>query len=250
MIEFEYIKDIVIKNKFAILGFLFGIISIIGSVYYVRLSTAQDSVFNETESSDVAVLNNEEKEQVVKKSINVDVKGAVKKPGVYAMDENSCVFDAITKAGGLNSKGSTTNLNLSRKLKDEMVIYVFTKDEIKKREAKNELICEVPKCECEVVDKSFCDTYVDNGNNSDSSNNSNNSNNQSDSNKNEDIKKVSLNKGTKEDFLTLDGIGESKALAIIAYREENGFFEKVEDIMNVSGIGEKAFEKIKDKLTL
>lgn len=249
MIEFEYIKDIVIKNKFAILGFLFGIISIIGSAYYVHASTIQEST-NGNETSEVAVVNNEEKEQIEKKSINVDVKGAVKKPGVYVMDENSCVFDAITKAGGLNSKGSTTNLNLSRKLKDEMVVYVFTKDEIKKREVKNELVCEVPKCECEVVDKSFCDTYVDKDKKFDNSNNSSNSNNQSDSNKIEDIKKVSLNKGTKEDFLTLDGIGESKALAIITYREENGLFEKIEDIMNVSGIGEKAFEKIKDNLTL
>ena len=62
--------------------------------------------------------------------------------------------------------------------------------------------------------------------------------------------KVSLNKATQEEFETLSGIGPSKAAAIISYREENGPFKKLEDLMQVSGIGEKSFEKIKDSLKL
>ncbi|MEH7379882.1 helix-hairpin-helix domain-containing protein [Bacillus sp. JJ1533] len=62
--------------------------------------------------------------------------------------------------------------------------------------------------------------------------------------------KVSLNKGTQADFETLTGIGPSKAAAIIAFREENGPFKQLEDLLQVSGIGEKSFEKIKDELKL
>ncbi len=62
--------------------------------------------------------------------------------------------------------------------------------------------------------------------------------------------KVSLNKGTQAEFETLTGVGPSKAAAIIAYREENGSFKQLEDLLQVSGIGEKSFEKIKDNLKL
>jgi competence protein ComEA len=62
--------------------------------------------------------------------------------------------------------------------------------------------------------------------------------------------KISLNKGTQADFETLSGIGPSKAAAIITFREENGPFKQLEDLMEVSGIGEKSFEKIRDELKL
>ena len=73
-----------------------------------------------------------------------------------------------------------------------------------------------------------------------------------DSNSNSaNIKKyVSINNATKEELMTLSGIGEAKALAIISYREENGPFSRIEDLMNITGIGEKMFDKIKDYITL
>ncbi|MEH7223184.1 helix-hairpin-helix domain-containing protein [Bacillus sp. JJ1566] len=67
---------------------------------------------------------------------------------------------------------------------------------------------------------------------------------------NKDDGKVSLNKGTQTELETLTGIGPSKAAAIIAYREENGPFNQLEDLLQVSGIGEKSFDKIKDELKL
>ena len=62
--------------------------------------------------------------------------------------------------------------------------------------------------------------------------------------------KVSINTATVEELMTIDGIGESKAKAIVKYRETNGNFETIEDIKNVSGIGESTFEKFKDYITV
>ena len=62
--------------------------------------------------------------------------------------------------------------------------------------------------------------------------------------------KISLNKATLDELLQISGIGESKAKAILTYREENGEFKSIEDIKNVSGIGEALFEKIKDQITV
>ena len=68
----------------------------------------------------------------------------------------------------------------------------------------------------------------------------------------EDFKlgKININNATKEDLMTLTGIGEAKALSIISYRVNNGSFKKIEDIMNVSGISERIFSNIKDKITI
>ena len=68
---------------------------------------------------------------VVEENIRVDVKGAVKNPGVYELDSNSRVIDAIKLAGGTNSSASTKYLNLSKKVSDEMIIYVYTSNQIK-----------------------------------------------------------------------------------------------------------------------
>lgn len=243
MIEFEYIKDIVVKNKFAIFAFLCAVASIIGSAFYVHLNRCE--VCSEVGKEQVIEDKSIDGTNLQNNTIRIDVKGAVKKPGVYEMESTSTINDAIAKSGGLTSKGTTSNINLSKKLSDEMVVYVFTKDELKKKSTSNEVVCEVPKCECETVEIESCPPVV-NGN----TDNANKSDEAKDQDQSSIENKVSLNKGTVEDFQTLDGIGESKAQAIIEYRNANGPFKNIEDIMNVSGIGEKAFEKIKTRLTL
>lgn len=183
-----------------------------------------------------AVLEDEENTKV-----RVDIKGAVKKTGVYEIGSNSRITDVIEMAGGLKENASTKYLNLSKKVSDEMVIYVYTNNQVKNME-----IIPVIKesCECPTEDIKECvgasAIIVGSSNSSISSNTTDN----------EKVGKVSINKGTKEELMTLSGIGESKADAIIQYRIDNNGFKTLEDIMNVSGIGEAAYNKIKDNITL
>ncbi|MDD4188019.1 MAG: helix-hairpin-helix domain-containing protein [Bacilli bacterium] len=154
----------------------------------------------------------------------IDVKGAVKKPGVYEFTTNERVIDALKKAGGLAKTGDTSNINLSQKLESEMVVYVYTKNEIKN--GSKSISCST-KCSCETLEVNNC---IQDEVNKDG--------------------KVNINTANLETLQTLSGIGESKASSIIDYRSENGNFKEIEEIKNVSGIGDALFEKIKEFITI
>ncbi len=197
------------------------------------------------------IISNSE-EEVVADKIFVDLKGAVKKTGVYEMDNDAIVNDVIKLAGGFTSKAYTNNINLSKKITDEMVIYVYTKNEYEKLNKKENV--EQLVCNCEEV---YIDSCTNNGSSvitpSESTSSSTNDSVNDTTKSNEEIKiddKISLNTATKEELMTLNGIGEAKAEDIIKYREENGKFKTIEEIKKVSGIGDKAFEKIKDNITV
>lgn len=178
----------------------------------------------------------EKKEEVIETTIQVDVKGAVKHPGVYEVSEHSRVQDAIKKSGGFLENADTSTINLSKLLKDEMVILIYTKEEIEafktleQREQKTDQTCICPKIENNACMKDAVTNYQQNNV--------------------KETKQVSLNHGTVADFETLPGIGPSKANAIVIYRSEHGGFQSIEDLKLVSGIGEATFEKIKAYLTL
>lgn len=182
-----------------------------------------------------------DEEIIISEFISVDIKGSVKKPGVYQIDKSldRRVSDVITMAGGLTSNADTTVTNLSKKLFDEMVIIIYSKEEVKefsetlkKEEVQNNL------CQSE------CDSCIDDE--KEGANIKDDDSNDSGTNEN---KLININTASKEELMTLSGIGESKALAIIEYRNETPF-EKIEDIMNITGIKESAFEKIKDYITV
>lgn len=176
------------------------------------------------------------------KTVFVDVKGAVNAPGVYELENTKRVIDAINLAGGLSDNANTINLNLSKKLEDEMYIIVYTKKEIadfKKNNNSSEISCASNECLCPDTNNEACINQNSNKNSSNTKTSSSNSN-----------SKVSINTAKKEELMTLSGIGESKANAIISYRQENGNFKMIEDIKNVSGIGDVVYEKIKDSITL
>lgn len=159
-------------------------------------------------------------------TIKIDIKGEVKKPGVYEVTENMNVNDAIKMAGGLKKGASTDNINLSKTLKNEMVIIISKKlKENIKNTIKNDAL---PNSSEVIGELKISDT----------------NNIQNDSNK-----LISLNKGSLDELMTIPGIGEQKAKQIIEYRNSNAF-TSIEDIKNVSGIGESLFEKIKDYITI
>lgn len=180
------------------------------------------------------------KKEVKEEKINyyyVDIKGAVKNPGVYKIEEGKRIIDAINASGGLTEKSDTSIINLSKKLHDEMLIIVYTFDEIKEYKNKN--------LEMEEINKNMSEKLVCPDKSNDSCINNNSKNNEVSSNS-----KVSINTATLDELMSISGIGESKAKEIIKYREENGNFETIDEVTNVSGIGDALFEKIKDSITV
>lgn len=187
--------------------------------------------------------------------MKVDIKGAIKNPGVYTVNQNNNVADLIKLAGGLNKSADTSNINLSRHLEDQMVVKIFTKSEIKKiTETKvtkpSECVCsEVEITECINNDTPIIKTEGQNINIK-PTNNENTTVKEESNEKDQATKLISINTATKEELMTLKNIGESKALAIIEYRNTNGSFKTIEEIKNVSGIGDALFEKIREFITI
>lgn len=163
-------------------------------------------------------------------TVFVDIKGAVKNPGVYEVSSNSRIIDVIKKAGNLKKNADTSIINLSKKVKDEMYIIIYTKEELSDYKEK---ILPSSKIVKEVEEKIICPDTDNDGciNNSSSS------------------YKININNASLSELSSLTGIGEGKAKKIIEYREKNKF-ENIEDIKNVPGIGNSLYEKIKDNIEI
>ena len=158
-----------------------------------------------------------EESEPVQEIIIVDIKGAVKNPGVYRAEADMRVIDIIDLAGGLSETADADTVNLSQRVADQMVIYIPAVGEETDRPI---TVAENPLAE------------------------------QESGNGVAETEKVDINTADAVLLQTLNGIGEKKAALIIAYREENGSFQTIEDIMEVSGIGEKTFEGLKDLITV
>lgn len=214
----ERIKDVIIAVEIILIITLI-IVNIFKNMESEEVVT--DSV--------VAVATDEKSESVKTNSFFVDVKGEVKKPGVYLVNEGDLVNDAITLAGGLTKKATTKNINLSEEVKKSMVIYVFSKN------SNNTTTTISPisntTCTTNVIEVKECDKEIVNVETQSSNS------------------LINLNTATKTELMTLPGIGEAKADQIILYRKDNRF-ETIEDVMKVSGIGESYFAKIKDFITV
>lgn len=165
----------------------------------------------------------EQEEKPQETEIYVDVCGAVTNPGVYALEADSRVFQAIEKAGGLLEEAAGEYVNRAQALRDGQQIYIPTREE----------------AEALTLPAEETGTYT--GENSGA--------NALSSNGTEETK-VNLNTADVPALMTLNGIGESKARAILAYREEHGGFSSIEELMNVQGIKEGTFTKIKDNVVV
>ena len=190
----------------------------------------------------------------------VDIKGEINKPGIYEINNNSRVQDVINLAGGTTNKADTTVINLSKKVFDEMVIIIYSKDQIKKYEEIKEI--EANKIDaCPNITEIINDACVENDKILTQNDNNEKLGDQQLIEieplpdqiidlEDEITNLISLNNATLEELMTLPGIGKTKAEKIITYREENGLFQTIEDLKNVSGIGDSTFEKLKQYITL
>lgn len=185
------------------------------------------------EKKELIVSKKEEtkKETISKELFKVDIKGEIVNPGIYSLDSSSRVIDVIEKAGGLTPNANTTVINLSKKIIDEMVIIIYSNEQVQNFSKTKEVEQQVQQ-NCIQPDENSLknDACITESTNTSS--------------------KVSINNASLEQLQTLPGIGASKAQDIINYRTENGPFNTIEDIKNVSGIGDSVFAKIKDYITL
>ena len=161
-------------------------------------------------SKDSSTEKEEKEEPVEKDLITVDVKGAVKAPGIYDLPVGSRVNDAVQKAGGLTEQADSKSLNLAQKVSDEALVYVPTKGEEAASQQTGSGVASSTSKE----------------------------------------KKVNLNKASLEELKQVKGLGGKRAQDIIDHRETNGKFKSVDELKKVSGIGAKTIEKLKDYVTV
>ena len=171
---------------------------------------AEVSAVSKESSSQKEVKKEEKEESPEQDLITVDVKGAVKSPGIYDLPVGSRVHDAVQKAGGLTEEADSKSLNLAQKISDEALVYVPTKGE-------------------EAVSQ-----QAGSGTTPSTSKE----------------KKVNLNKASLEELKQVKGLGGKRAQDIIDHREANGKFKSVDELKKVSGIGAKTIEKLKDYVTV
>ena len=218
------------KQKIVILTL--GVIIVIAFLYYIYTKYDDTVISTEEFEKENVIGNLEETEEVTKEEdtkIIVHVSGAVNKEGIVELEENSRISDAIDKAEGLKENADTKNINLAFKLEDGMKIYIPTIGEsIAENEVNenNNMIDETSKY---VTSESGVAQEENNG--------------QTEEKKSE---KVNINKATQAELEGLPGIGPATAIKIINYRNENGKFKNIEDIKEVSGIGDAKYENIKD----
>ncbi|XUD21287.1 competence protein ComEA [Enterococcus sp. AZ120] len=144
--------------------------------------------------------------------IYVDIKGAVKVPGIYQLKNQQRIWDALALAGGMSEEADTAQVNYAQKVKDQMIIYVPKKGESVAQSL-------------ETLQES------------------------APAQQNQE-EKINLNTATEAELQTISGIGAKKAQEIIRFRDEQGPFKTVEELKNVPGIGEKTVDRLKDMLTV
>lgn len=150
--------------------------------------------------------------------IYVYVCGAVSVPGVYALQEGSRVCDLFLEAGGFTENAAQDYWNQARTLVDGEMIYVPTIEEAQERSEAERLAAGSGSGATDAND--------------------------------EVSKKVNINKASKEELMTLPGIGETRAVAILQYRQEHGGFTSIEELMQISGIKDGLFSKIEDYIVV
>lgn len=229
--DFEKIKEFILEKK---LYFIIGMV-IIGIFFWMKKDndgqvdnsnvfneqSEQSSSFTSNSSSASSVQSTANSSSQQSKTVTCDISGAVKHQGVYTLKNGARLQELIEAAGGVKNNAQLKAVNRAVLLKDQDKIHIPYKGE--------------------KVDTATTVTQNSASNAAETTSGS------ADSNSGE---KVNLNTANAQELQKLNGIGEKKAEQIVAYREQNGEFKKIEDLEQVSGIGEKTFAALKDQLTI
>ena len=208
------------QKKILFIGAI-GLIVLLGAIGYFYFFSTQTEEYIPMEEFQNEIQNVEKNEIIEEvKKIVVHISGQVVNPGVFSLEDGSRLIDAINRAGGTTKEADLSKVNLAYLIEDAQKIYIPS---IKEKE------------EVAYISKENGDTtIVTNGNTT----------------KTEEKIIINLNTANEEELEKIPGIGASIANKIIAYRKENGKFKAIEDIKNVSGIGESKFSKIKEYICI
>ena len=214
------------KKKILIVGAICVIIVIGVAIYFFMQSEEEEFINFEDFENNVGNVENIEnvvQDEIVEEleKIVVHISGQVANPGVISLDEGSRLIDAINLSGGLTSKADISKVNLAYILEDAQKIYIPSIED---------------KDETMYISEDSGNTGVVTSGNGQTST------------KKEEELMVNINTANEEQLEQLPGIGTSIATRIVNYRKENGKFNNIEDIKNVSGIGDAKFNKIKDNI--
>jgi competence protein ComEA len=214
------VKDWLSEHKFSV---LIAAILICGGFYYFFVNNFEEAPNQAISAGDNINLSEEpegENKNVANNAgepekIMVDVKGQIKQPGVYLSTAGERVIDVISRAGGLTDQADQSQVNFAEHLQDEMVIYIPALGE-----------------------ESLNAPGPSGGSLSPSGGQGTNQS------------RININKADEMELQNLPGIGPAKATAIIEYRNSSGPFKSIEDLKNISGIGDKTFEKLKELINV
>ena len=198
----------ILENKQKIVIIIFAILAIIGIIIYMMWTTEEEQEIILTQEPEV--------ENVVEEEIPtmmIHIMGEVNKPGVVTLPEGARMIDAVEAAGGFTEHADINQINLVYILEDGLKIKIPTIEE-----------------EMYITEENGENVIVE------------------DEQREGETLMININKAEIGELSQLQGIGEAVAQRIIDYRNENGDFEKIEDLQNVSGIGEAKFNKIKDNI--
>ncbi|EGO9137187.1 competence protein ComEA [Enterococcus faecalis] len=190
------------------------LITLLVGIYLMVNKEAQvdTTMWEETSLTTTAEAATDATKERAETMIYVDIKGAVKVPGIYQLKNQQRIWDALALAGGVSEEADTAQVNYAQKVKDQMIIYVPKKGESVAQSL-------------ETLQES------------------------APAQQNQE-EKINVNTATEAELQTISGIGAKKAQEIIRFRDEQGPFKIVEELKNVPGIGEKTVERLKDMLTV
>ena len=223
-----------IDKKIVICVLIIGLVLVGGIIWYISNGNDGYIEFNDEVNSDfdgekkgnVSEKSNneslsvkEEKEDIKNEKIMIDISGEVNNPGVITLDEGARIIDAINMAGGATKKANLARVNLVYILCDAQKIYIPSVND---------------KDATSYISNDGGDGVVLNGG--------------SENSKKEEKISVNINTATEEEFQKIPGIGSSIAKKIVKYRNDNGKFKTIEDLKQVSGIGESKFNSIKGSI--